>query len=41
MERRTFALVVNFIQLLGMKGLWSAGIPELKRFIFILQRYME
>ncbi|KAK8793266.1 hypothetical protein WA588_006233 [Blastocystis sp. NMH] len=40
-ERRTFALVVNFIQLLGMKGLWSAGIPELKRFIFILQRYME
>lgn len=24
-----------------MEGLWSAGIPELKRFIFILQKYMK
>lgn len=24
-----------------MEGLWSSGIPELKRFIFILQEYMK
>ena len=33
--------MVHLIRLLDMQGLWSSGIPELKRFIFILQEYMK
>ena len=40
-EKHTFAIFVNLTHLLHMEGLWSSGIPELKRFIFILQKYMQ
>lgn len=40
-EKHTFAIFVNLTHLLHMEGLWSSGIPELKRSIFILQKYMQ
>ena len=40
-EKCAFSILINLIQLLHMEGLWSSGIPELKRFIFILQKYMQ
>ena len=40
-EKRAFAIVVNLIRLLHMEELWSRGIPGLKRFVFILQKYMK
>lgn len=40
-EKQTFAIILNLIKILHMEGLWSSGIPELKRFIFILQEYMK
>ena len=40
-EKEAFGVMVNLIRLLDMQGLWSSGIPELKRFIFILQEYMK
>ena len=40
-EKQAFGVTVNLIRILHMQGLWSSGIPELKRFIYILQQYMK
>ena len=40
-EKQTFGVTMSLIRILHMQGLWSAGIPDLKRFIFILQQYMK
>ena len=40
-EKQVFSLIVHIIHSLHMEGLWSSGIPELKRFIYILQHYMR
>ena len=40
-EKQAFGITVNLIRILHMQGLWSSGIPELKRFIYILQQYMK
>lgn len=40
-EKQAFGVTMNLIRILHMQGLWSAGIPDLKRFIFILQQYMK